>query len=104
MALTALGWLNGLTQSGLLVFACALGIFFIIKSKNAKANLLLFLGLGTIGVGFWQLAGCIDFISILITDKNFPIYLDTSNPIHALFWFFTTLFEFAIKISDALSE
>jgi len=99
MSLTPLGWFNGLTQSGLLIFGCVLGIFFITKSKKTKANLLLYLGLGTIGIGFWQLAGSIDFISILTTTSNNPIYLDTGNPIHSLFWFFTTLFEFIIGIA-----
>ena len=99
MNLSALGWWNGITQSGLLVFACILGIYFISKSKNTKAKLLYYLGLGTIGVGFWQLAGSIDFISILTTGSNFPIYLEISNPFHSIFWFFTTLFEFMVGVA-----
>ncbi|MFX0075318.1 MAG: B-box zinc finger protein [Candidatus Hermodarchaeota archaeon] len=99
MTLAPVGWLNGLTQAGLLIFACVLGIFFISKSKKTKANLLLYLGLGTLGVGFWQLAGTIDFVSILATETNLPIYVDSSNPIHSLFWFFTTLFEFIFGIA-----
>lgn len=43
--------LNGLTQLGLLIFGCYLGFFFISKSKKTHADLLLFLGLGTIGRG-----------------------------------------------------
>ncbi|MFW9949715.1 MAG: B-box zinc finger protein, partial [Candidatus Thorarchaeota archaeon] len=92
-------WWNGLTQSGLLAFACILGIYFISKSKNTKAKLLLYLGLGTIGVGLWQLAGSIDFISILTMGSNFPIFLEISNPFHSIFWFFTTLFEFMVGVA-----
>lgn len=99
MTLTPIGWFNGLTQIGLLIFACYLSIFFITKSRRTKANLLLYLGLGTLGVGFWQLAGSIDFISILATDTNFPIYIESSNPLHSLFWFFTTLFAFILGIA-----
>ena len=99
MSLNAIGWWNGLTQSGLLVFACILGVFFILKSKKTNAKLLLYLGLGTLGLGLWQLAGSIDFITILITGNNLPIFIDTGNPLHATFWFFTTLFEFILGIA-----
>jgi len=99
MPLIPIGWLNGLTQSGLLVFGCILGSFFISKSKKTQAKLLLFLGLGTIGIGLWQLGGSIDFISILLTGSNFFIYFETSNLLSSIFWFFTSLFEFVIGIA-----
>ena len=99
LALSTIGMLNGLTQSGLLIFGCILGFFFISKSKKTNAKLLLYLGLGTIGIGFWQLAGCIDFIHILATNVNLPIYSDPNIPFSSLFWFFTTLFELIFGIA-----
>ncbi|MFX0104867.1 MAG: B-box zinc finger protein [Candidatus Hodarchaeota archaeon] len=99
MALSIIGWANGLTQSGLLVFACILGLFFIYKSKRTGAILLLYLGLGTIGIGLWQLAACTDFISILLTEENLPIFLANDNLFSPLFWFFTTSFELIFGIA-----
>jgi hypothetical protein len=99
LSLPPLGVINGLTQSGLLILGCILGVFFIIKSQRTQAKLLLYLGLGTIGVGLWQLAGIIDFATILLTGDNLPIYIDTSNPISPIFWFFTTLFEFMFGVT-----
>lgn len=93
LPLSTIGLLNGLTQSGLVLFGCILGVFFISKSKKTDAKLLFFLGLGTIGIGLWQLAGFIDFIHILATNVNLPIYSDPNIPFSSLFWFFTTLFE-----------
>jgi len=99
LALQPIGWLNGLTQSGLLIFGCILGFFFISKSRKTQANLLLFLGLGTIGIGLWQLAGLIDFIHIIATTVNLPIYSDPNIPFSSLFWYFTTLFELIFGIA-----
>ena len=99
LALTAIGWLNSLTQLGLLIFGCILGFFFIVKSYKTQAKLLLYLGLGAIGIGLWQLAGSIDFISILLTHNNFTIYSEISNPFFSTFWFFTTLFEFMVGVA-----
>jgi len=98
-ALSPIGLLNGLTQPGLLIFGCILGFFFISKSKKTHAKLLLFLGLGTIGIGLWQLGGSIDFVTILLTGSNLPIYLETSNLLSSIFWYFTTLFEFVLGIA-----
>ena len=99
MALSLIGWANGLTQSGLLIFACILGFFFIYESKKTGATLLLYLGLGTIGIGLWQLAASIDFMAILLTEENLPIFLATDNPFSPLFWFFTTSFELIFGIA-----
>jgi len=90
--LSTIGLLNGLTQSGLLIFGCILGFFFISKSKKTQAKLLLYLGLGSIGIGFWQLAGSIDFIHLLATKVNLPLFSDPNIPFSSLFWYFTTLF------------
>lgn len=99
LSLSAIGFLNGLTQSGLLILGCILGVFFIIKSKKTQAKLLLFLGLGTLGIGLWQLAGFIDFIHILATEINLPIYSDKNIPLSSVFWYFTTTFELIFGIA-----
>ncbi|MFX1388612.1 MAG: B-box zinc finger protein [Promethearchaeota archaeon] len=99
MALNAIGWANGLTQLGLLVFAIVLGLFFLLKSKKTNANLLFYLGLGSIGIGLWQLAASIDFIAILLTNQNLQLFLEIENIMSSLFWFLTTLFELIIGIS-----
>lgn len=89
-------WFNSI---GITRFRMYFRCFFYIQIKKTNAKLLLYLGLGTIGLGLWQLAGSIDFITILITGNNLPIFIDTSNPLHASFWFFTTLFEFILGIA-----
>ena len=63
------------------------------------AKLLLFLGLGTLGIGLWQLAGFIDFIHILATQTNLPIYSDKNVPFSSVFWYFTTTFELIFGIA-----
>jgi hypothetical protein len=99
MALNAIGWANGLTQLGLLVFAFVLGLFFMLKSKKTNANLLFYLGLGSIGIGLWQLAASIDFFAILLTNQNLQLFLEIEYIPSSLFWFLTTLFELIIGIS-----
>ena len=68
--LSPIGWLNSLTGSGVMIFGFIFGLFFIYKSKQSNAKLLLYTGFLTIFVSFLYLGQFIDFLAILITGKN----------------------------------
>ncbi len=70
MSLSNIGWLNGITASGVFLFSCLFGLFFIYKSRRLKAKLLLFLGLVYFFAGLVYSGDVLDFITILITGNN----------------------------------
>jgi hypothetical protein len=72
--LSPIGWLNSLTGSGVVIFGCIFGLFFIYKSKQSNAKLLFYTGFLTIFVSLLYLGQFIDFIVILITGKNLNPY------------------------------
>ena len=68
--LTIIGWLNGITAMGILIFGILFGIFIIYKSRKIEAKLLFLLGIGNILIALVWLGSCCDFLTILITGKN----------------------------------
>lgn len=68
--LSVLGWIDGLTATGVVLFGLIFGSFFIYKSKKSEANILTFLGLATVFAGLMYLGVFLDFLIVLITKKN----------------------------------
>ncbi|MHA1688952.1 MAG: hypothetical protein ACTSYC_03555 [Promethearchaeota archaeon] len=74
MVLSSVGWLNGITATGVFFFSCLFGLFFIYKARVKKIRLLYYLGLVYINAGLVYIGDTIDFITILITETNFENY------------------------------
>ncbi len=72
--LSPIGWLNSLTGSGVVISGCIFGLYFIYKSKQSNAKLLLYTGILTIFVSLLYLGQFIDFIAIIITGENLKPY------------------------------
>ncbi|MBA7505509.1 hypothetical protein ES706_04177 [subsurface metagenome] len=70
MSLSNIGWLNGITASGVFLFSCLFGLFFIYKSRRLKLKLLLSLGFVYFFAGLVYSGDVLDFITILITGNN----------------------------------
>lgn len=68
--LSYIGWLNGITATGVFLISCLFGLFFIYKSKKLKSNLLLILGLVYIFAGLVYFGDFLDFVTILSTGSN----------------------------------
>lgn len=68
--LSVLGWIDGLTATGVVLFGLIFGSFFIYKSKKSEANILTFLGLATVFAGLMYLGVFLDFLVVLITKQN----------------------------------
>lgn len=65
-----MGWLNGATATGVFVFSCIVGLFFVYKSKKNDAKLLQYLGFTYFFAGLIYFGDFLDFITILITGTN----------------------------------
>ena len=74
--LTIIGWLNGITAMGILIFGIIFGIFIIYKSRKIEAKLLFLLGIGNILIALVWLGSCCDFLTILITGRNIDTRLE----------------------------
>lgn len=70
MALTPIGWLNGLTASGVFLFSLIFGLFAIYKARKTHSNPLLYLGLTYFFAGLIFTGDFLDFITVLITQTN----------------------------------
>jgi hypothetical protein len=70
LKLSVLGWIDGLTATGVVLFGLIFGFFFIYKSKKSKANIIMYLGLATIFAGLMYLGVFLDFLIVLITHDN----------------------------------
>ncbi len=70
LMLSVLGWIDGLTATGVVLFGVIFGLFFIYKSKKSNVNLLMFLGLVTIFAGLMYLGVFLDFLIVLATENN----------------------------------
>ena len=70
MALSAIGWVDGITASGVVLIGCILGLFFIYKSRKLGTNVLLRIGLVTIFAGLAFLGVFVDFLIVLSTGHN----------------------------------
>ncbi len=75
--LSNLGWIDGITASGVVFFGIFVGFFFFYKYKKLDARLLLYLGLANILAGLMFLGVFLDFVMVLLTGNN----IDNSNGI-----------------------
>ena len=74
--LSAEGWLDGLTATGVIAAGCIFGIIFYYKSKKQDARLLKIAGLMIFFSGLLYLGPFTDFLLVLFTGKNLaPMYL-----------------------------
>jgi hypothetical protein len=84
--LSFVGWLSGITATGVFIISIMLGLFFIYKSRKITSKLLLNLGLVYLFAGLIYLGDFLDFMSILLTGRN----IDNSGGIIGLInwmWF-----------------
>lgn len=73
--LTLIGWIDGITASGVLIFGFLFGFFFIYKSKKTTAKILIALGLATLFAGLVFLGVFLDFVIVLVSGVN----MDNTN-------------------------
>ena len=86
MALSTVGWMNGLSASGIVIFGSVFGLFWMYKGKKTNAKLLFYWGLAAIFFSLCWLGDLVDFLTILLTGKN----MDNSYGLYALIswmWF-----------------
>ena len=86
MALSPIGWLNGLTISCVFLFSVIFGLFAIYKARKTHSNPLLYLGLTYFFAGLIFTGDFVDFITVLMTQTN----IDNSSGIIGLInwmWF-----------------
>ena len=65
MTLSMIGWINGLSAMGVLISYCAMGLFFIYKSKKTGAKMLVLLGTANLFAGLTFLGVFLDFFLVI---------------------------------------
>jgi len=70
MALSFIGWLNGLTASGVFLFSVIFGLFAIYKARKTHSKPLLYLGLTYFFAGLIFTGDFLDFVTVLLTQTN----------------------------------
>ncbi|MFX1452788.1 MAG: hypothetical protein ACFFCM_18270 [Promethearchaeota archaeon] len=84
MVLSYIGWIDGISAMGILIFGTIFGLFFFYKSRKLKLPLLSSAGLLLIFVALLWLGPTCDFFSVSLTGKNLdPILL---YPILSYIW------------------
>ncbi|MFX0071346.1 MAG: hypothetical protein ACFFAO_09680 [Candidatus Hermodarchaeota archaeon] len=73
-------WIIGGTALGILILCCIFGIFFLYKSKQLEADLLIYAGLLTIFTGLFYLGATAEFLSVVLTGYS----LDNSYGLHGI--------------------
>jgi hypothetical protein len=68
--LNLLGWIDGLTASGVVIFGILFGTLFIFLSRRSNAKILFYLGLANAFAGLMFLGVFLDFIVVILTDNN----------------------------------
>lgn len=86
MALSNLGWIDGITGSAVVILGLVFGVYFFYQGQKKKAKLLKLLAFVVIFAGLLYLGVLLDFASILTTGKNFP---NNTNqvPLSSYIWF-----------------
>ena len=72
--LDPLGWLEGLTASGIILSAFIFGALSFYHAKKLNAKLLLYAGLIIVFIGLFWLGPFSDFLFVLITGHNLEPY------------------------------
>lgn len=72
--LEPLGWLEGLTASGIILSASIFGALSFYHAKKLNAKLLLYAGLIIVFIGLFWLGPFIDFLLVLIIQQNLEPY------------------------------
>ena len=70
--LSEIGWVDGITASGVVLSGCIVGLFIIYKARKLEANLLFYLGLLGILAGLAFLGVFLDFLWVIFTERNMP--------------------------------
>lgn len=70
MALSFIGWLNGLTASGVFLFSVIFGLFAIYRARKTHLKPLLYLGLTYFFAGLIFTGDFLDFVTVLLTKTN----------------------------------
>jgi len=70
LALTFIGWLNGITASGVFFFSIIFGLVVIYKGRKSHLNLLIYLGLTYFFAGLIFTGDFLDFLTVLLTQSN----------------------------------
>jgi hypothetical protein len=87
-----IGWLNGISATGVLTTNLIIGIFSFIKSRKLKAKLLTVTALTIFFIGLLWLGPTTDFLKILITGTNiesvwfYPVSDPVIYPILSYMW------------------
>ncbi len=68
--LSVLGWLDGGTAAGVIIFACFIGLLCLYHARKLEAKLLYYAGFTIFFIGLLYLGPFADLMSILITGKN----------------------------------
>jgi hypothetical protein len=102
-----IGWLNGISATGVLTVNLIIGIFSFIKSRKLKAKLLTVTSLTIFFIGLLWLGPTTDFLKILITGENieavwfYPVSDPVIYPILSYMWAAPGIF-FGIYIGGEL--
>ena len=67
---TTIGYLDGLTATGIIISSVLFGLFSFYKARKLEARLLAVAGLLMVFVGCFYLGPTCDFLSLLITGNN----------------------------------
>ena len=68
--LEPLGWIDGITASGVVIFGIVFGFFFIYKARKTNAKILNYLGLANLFAGLMFLGVFLDFLFVIVTTIN----------------------------------
>ena len=87
-----IGWLDGISATGVLAINIVIGLFSFYKSRKLKAKLLAITSLTIFFIGLLWLGPTTDFLKILITGTNiesvwfYPVSVPVLYPILSYMW------------------
>ena len=90
--LTIIGWLDGISATGVLFINVIIGLYSFYKSRKLKAKLLTVTSLTIFFIGLLWLGPTTDFLKILITGTNidsiwfYPVSVPVLYPILSYMW------------------